>query len=385
MMFIADTKEFRTALQIAGRVIQSKSPWPVLECLKIVTNDNRITVIGSDANTTFEADLSAEVQTEGVACIPFGTLQKFIASAKADQCKVAVEDRAAKISAGRSRIALGVWPESDYPNYRPADGDPISLDRDTFCAALRFALAAATDDEVRYSIAGPNFSEGADGISVWGTDGSSAHLAKISGVTQIGGGGTVPRPGAHVALSVAEKAESVAFMVCNRGWHLATPNVRVWGKVIDAAFLDMERMVASFPEWSDIAVAPRSHVSDAVNLATCGAAIDAKKSRSLILRAEQGQPIVLRGKSADSGVIHAGRAEVEVEAKADFAGPVVAKYLASALAGIDGDDVVIEGAYWPDSTMGRAIRIKPAQQSATLEMMAMISALRASEAEVADV
>ena len=65
MIFTVEAKDFRAALQIAGRVIPSKSPWPILTNLKIVTNDDRVTLTGSNGDMTFEADVPAEIETEG--------------------------------------------------------------------------------------------------------------------------------------------------------------------------------------------------------------------------------------------------------------------------------------------------------------------------------
>jgi DNA polymerase-3 subunit beta len=384
MIFTVEAKDFRAAMQIAGRVIPQKSPWPVLTNIKIVTNDSRVTLIGSDGDTTFEADVPADVETEGVACVAFGALSKFVGAAKADRVKVSVDSTAAKALAGRSRISLSAGNTEDYPNYRPPEGSPVAIDKETFCAALRFAVAASSDEEMRYHIAGPNFSEGVGCVDVWGTDGRSAHHAMIADLDAIGGGGTIPMEGAHVALAVADKAEDIAFMISERGWHLAAKGVRVWGKVIDAGYPDMAKVVSQFSGWRDVLVASKEDLTGAVNIATIGADQDSTKSRNIVLRASDGAPAILRGQKATSGVLHAGRAETDAEACGDFIGTISAKYLTGALGGIGCDDVVIEGAV-DEADMGRAIRIRPAQKSNTLEMSALVMAMRVSMEEMADV
>jgi len=385
MILTAETKPFRAAMQTVGRVVPAKSPWPILTNLKLVTNDDRVTLIGSDGDMTVEADVPANVETEGVACIPFAPLAKFIGAAKADLVKISMDGNAAKVSASRSRIALSAWPVDDYPNYRPPEGEPVTLDRDSFVAALRFAVAAAEDDEVRYHIAGPNISEKPGQVDFWGTDGKSAHHATLHGIDAIGGGGTLPMSAAMVILAAAEKAESVAFMICARGWHLATPGLRLWGKVIDGQYPDMERVISQFEDWSEITIAANDDLSAALSVASCGAEQDSGKSRNLILRAREGEPIVLRGQKAMGGVLAAGRAEMEAEGQMEFAGAISAKYLSAAVAGIPEKDLAIEGCVQEGSAIGKAIRVKPAQSSNTLDMSALIMALRVSEAEMADV
>lgn len=383
MIFTTETKAFAAAVASAAKVIPAKSPWPILTNLKMVTNDDRVTLIGSDGDTTLEIDVPAQVETEGAVCVPFQPLAKFCAAARADTIKIAIDGNGAKAQAGRSRIALSAQSLDDYPNYRPPEGAPATLDGPTLCHALRFCVAAVEDSEVRYHIAGPNFSEIDGGVEVWGTDGKSAHRASISDVPQIGGGGTLPLAAAHVVLSLAEKAETVGFMIGPKGWHLTTDGKRVWGKVIEGQFPDMRRVVSQFSDWRDVATIARDDLSAAVNVATCGTDQDSQKSRNLIIRAAESKNIVMRGHKTSNGVLHAGRAETDATGISDFLGVVSSKYLVGATAGMKADDFMIEGSMSGD--IAAAIRISPAQDSATLEMMALVMAIRASVEELADV
>lgn len=383
MKFTVDTKDFRAAIQIAARVIPAKSAWPILTNIKLVTNDDRVTLIGSDADTTFEADVAAQVETEGVACLPFDALSKFSAAAKSETLTVSEDGEKVKVSAGRNRITLLAFPHDDYPNFRPCEGDPIAIDKAAFCQALRFCVAAASDEEIKYHIAGPNWSEGSDSVSVWGTDGISAHHAMLRGLSGIGGGGTLPVAAAQTVLAIAEKHEEISFIIGEQGWHLATKRTRCWGKVIDAPFPNMESVVAQFPDWREVAILPKPDFSDALAVATCGAEADSTKSRNIVIRSAKSGPVVFRGHKSIGGVMHAGRTEIDAMGRSDFAGALSAKYLQGALSGVGDDDIVLEASTNDDGR--EAIRIRPSQKSNVLEMSAVILAVRASEAELADV
>lgn len=385
MIFTIESKALQAAMATAGRVIPAKSPWPILTQLKIVTNDDRVTFIGSDADTTFEADVGAIIETEGAVCVPFDPLAKFVKAAKSDTVKFTLADDQVKVSAGRSRISLGTGAVDDYPNYRPPEGEAATLDAGTFCTALRFALSATEEDDVRQHIAGPNLSTDGGDLVIWGTDGHSAHRATIAGAGDIGGGATLPIGGAQVILSVCDKLDTVQFMACERGWHLTTAETRVWGKVIDAKFPDMGRVMSQFEAWREIILAGKDDLSGAINVATCGAEADSTKSRNLILRAATDGPVILRGQKTVGGVIHAGRAEMDVTGRGDFAGSVSAKYFSAAIGGMASTDFVIEGCVEDGSDFGKAIRLKPAQASDVLDMSALIMAQRVGAQELADV
>lgn len=385
MIFTVESKAFTDAMSIAGRVIPAKSAWPIMLNLKIVTNDDRVTLIGSDTDTTFEADVGANVETEGVALVPYAPLAAFIKAAKSTTVRFELDDDKVKVIAGRSRISLAAGDVDVYPNQRPAEGDTATLDAPAFCKALRFALAAADDDDTRHHIAGPNLATVDGSLVIWGTDGKSAHRATIADVPDIGGGATLPVAAAQVILSAAEKHETVKLMVSERGWHLTTADVRVWGKVIDAAFPDMARVVGQFSGWRDVIHAHRDDIATAISVATCGTEADSAKSRNLVLRTGDGEPVVIRGQKTIGGVIHAGRAEMDVTGKADFAASVSAKYFSGAITGMGANDIIIEGCTDDGSPYAKAVRAKPAQSDATIDMMALVMALRVSEGELADV
>ena len=383
VIFSVDTGAFREAIQAAERVIPAKSPWPILTNLKIITNDSRVTLVGNNGDMAIEADIPAEVVTEGVTLVPFASLSKFCAAAKSERIKFAMSDSAVKVTAGRSRITLGAWPSDDYPNYLPPEGEPIPVDKDTFCTALRFAVAAAEDGEVKWHIAGPNFSEVEGGIDIWGTDGTSAHHARIEGLPRIGGGGTLPRSEALTVLALTEKAQAPAFMISQRGWHLAVDNRRLWGKVIDAAFPDVSRISQRFTSWGEVLSASNTDLTQAISVATCGTAEDNLRSRNLVLYSRTGGRVSLHGHKAVGGVLKAGSAEIDAEGRLDYAGAVSAKYLAAAARDMP-QDVILERSVDPEKG-DTILRLLPNQSSSTLKLTAIIMALRISEAELADV
>ena len=90
-----------------------------------------------------------------------------------------------------------------------------------------------------------------------------------------------------------------------------------------------------------------------------------------------GQAIVHSG---GAGVVHAGRAELEANGRKDFSGVVSSKYLIGALGGMKSDDFSLSS-----EADGRAMMVRPAQASAVLTMSAVIMAIRATEADMADV
>lgn len=379
MKVTIDAKAFAAGLAIAGKVIPAKSPWPIMQNIRLAAEKDRLTMIGSDTDTTFEADVAAEVAEPGVAIVSFVNLQSFIGAAKGGQVTIEADSAQAVIKSGKGRITLHSSDPMEYPTYADQTGETFPIDRDGFLRALRHAAAAVVPSEARYNIAGVRSECIDDSLVLWGTDGKVAHRAALAGVANIGGGATIPLAAVTTILSVADRASEVRFGANERGWRIECGAQRAWGKVVDSAFPDMVRLMASLePDWREAAVCDGADMAQAIAVAICGADQTAEKTRNLVLRADGDGPVVIRGMRPSASVLRAGRAEINGDVRGDFAVAVPAVNLTDALTGMGADTYGIE--------VGRnAVRLTPAQKSATLDLLAILTSIRATEEELADV
>lgn len=380
MIFTTEADDLQAALRIAGRVIPQRTVWPILSNLKIITNDTRITVIGSNGDMTFEAEVPAHVETEGEACISFDALSKFVSAAKSDQVKVAIVDDMAKVTAGRNRISLQCSNIDDYPGQRISEGDTATLDAPTLCMAMRYCVAAASDEETRYYLRGVFFDEVDPDLNLWGTNGHIASRAVLSGVETVGGGGILPFDAVHILLSIAQKAELINFNISDRGWSAAIGSTRVWGKVVDGVFPDMRRMMDQFPSWSDVATIDMDRVQYGLSVGAVGSSKMSDKANKIIIKSLGDDAMIFRGGNPASGVGEPGRAEVDASIKSDFAFAANAKYLTAALTGLDADSKLT--VRLADAA---AMQIEPSQSSVTAQLTSLILPMRVSHVELADV
>ncbi|WP_425070668.1 DNA polymerase III subunit beta [Sagittula sp. S175] len=377
MNFTVEAAAFRAALKTAGRVIPQKSPWPILSNLKVITNDSRVTLIGSNGDLTFEADIPAQVETEGVAIMPHGPLSAFASAAKADTITLKLEGEAVKVSAGRSRIALSAADAADYPNYRPADGEPVQMDADTLTRALRFCATACSTDETRYYLQGVNMTTREGVVEAHGTDGYGLHVAQLPDAPIIGDGAILPRDAVALICDAAEGKDAVSLAVSARGWMFAVAGLRMWGKVIDGSFPDVWRVIEGFGQADPFAVTAEDDLATTLKVAACGADEIRKKGRGLVFIADPGKPIVIRGGKTVSGVTAAGRAETQAEAIGTARFMLSSDLLSRALPALKGDIAL--------SSLAEGARIEPAQQDAHLHLSAVLMGIRAADEELQDV
>jgi DNA polymerase III subunit beta len=378
MILTCETKDLLAALAVAGNVVPAKAPWPVLLNIKLVTNDDRLTITGSDADTTFEMTIPARVETEGVCLLPYATLTQFVKAAKATEVRIEDAKGDVTVKAGRARIVLQSADVESFPNYLAAEVPGATVDAPAFASALRFAAAGAGTNEMQFHLCGVHFcrKDGMDRLA--GASGPVLHIATISG-GEIGEG-ILPNAAIPVVLRAMEKADTAHVAVSDRGWRVEVGPLRIWGKVIAGSFPDIDRAVASRGTLSPVASASRSEISEAIGVATCGADTLSTKASVLAVQTRVGGAIAMWGIRGAAGVTRAGRTEVSASGLRDYRGAFVSKYLAASISSIGAEDVVIAA-----NEAGETMQITPAQESATVAMRAIIMGVRFSEAEMADV
>jgi len=379
MKFTCETSAFTDAMQIASRVIPQKSPWPILINVKIVTNDNRVTITGSNSDTTFEMDVPAEVETEGAVCISFAMLSKFVTAAKSTQVTIDADEKSAKISSGRNRITLMCSDVADYPNYKITEGETVAVDVKTFCAALKYCAAAASTEESRYHLCGVSFDEADAELNMWGTNGHIASRAVLSDMPSIGGGGTLPNDAVQTVLSIASKADEMAINISERGWSAVVRGTRVWGKVIDGKFPDMRQMMGRYKDWTDVATIELDRIQTGLAVGSVGSGVTSDKSNKIILKSLGSDAIIFRGGDPSVGVGEAGRAEIDANVLGEFAVGINARYLTAALTGVDADSKILIRS----ATDG--IQIEPSQSNALSKLTSLVMPMRVSDQELSDV
>jgi DNA polymerase III subunit beta len=377
MILTCETKDLLAALAVAGKVVPAKAPWPVLLNIKLVTNDDRLTITGSDADTTFEMTIPARVETEGVCLLPYATLAQFVKAAKATEVRIEDAKGDVTVKAGRARIVLQSADVESFPNYLAAEVTGATVDAPAFASALRFASAGSSDEQTRYYLCGVHVCRRDDADRLVGTNGHILHMATLAGGAM--GDGIVPNAAIPVILGAMEKADTAHVAVSDRGWRVEVGPLRIWGKVIDGTFPDLDRLLASLGTMEAVATAGREELAAALTVASCGADSVASKSRAVAMRTTDGG-LAMWGIRGAAGVTRAGRTEVQANVARDYAGAFASPYLSGVIGSIVAADVAIAA-----NAEGNVLEVTPSQDSATVGMRAIVMGMRATPEELADV
>jgi DNA polymerase-3 subunit beta len=261
MKLIAERAHLAAALKAVAHLADGKSKIPALGHVRLVAKGGRLAIAATDLDCWAEADIPAEIETDGAVALPAPQLARMVQGfADGSQVYIDFAGPQATVKAGRSRYQLPTWPAGDFPVAFEA-GD----------IAARFELHP---DEVKrlFDLPRPAASKGmADRAYLEGVflhAAPNANPPRMVGVAASGytllaadvplpeGGEALPvdrhgRPSLMVPLSAVEhlvklgdsglEVEAGANVITVRA--LGILNVRYSSKLIENSFPEYERFV----------------------------------------------------------------------------------------------------------------------------------------------
>lgn len=372
MKLTIETKVAQAAVKSLAKVVPAKPSLVIMGHLHIDADDGVAVLTGSDLDMTMRISVSADGMTDAAWCLPFAPLSEFVGKAKGGEITVEVADGIATLSSARNRVKLSTMPGAGYPATNPPVPAAAEIDPKAVGAAVRFCAASVEDSEVRYHIAGAHLATLNGTTHAWGTDGKSVHHVAMPEIPGIGAA-TIPVAACAVVVAMLDGADTAQMGLGENGWHIVTPGVTAWGKVIDGGYPDMQSVLKQFKDWSDMVPQVRaSDLVEAVDMASIGADRDSTRARNVVVKAGDG--ITIRGHKGTSGVMSAGRATLDCAAVPGFGAILNGDKMRAAANGLGGMLTITQS----DS---KAIRIIGADMP---DAEAIIMAMPAMQQELAD-
>ena len=136
------------ALETVLPAIKKVSLIPVFETVAITADENGLTLVGTDLETTIVTTVSATVKEAGGVCLPAHTLTDFVKTlSQGDKISMTLKDGKALVK-GSSQATLAAINIEEFPPMRYPEGAALySINAETLVAGIkRAAIAAAKGD-----------------------------------------------------------------------------------------------------------------------------------------------------------------------------------------------------------------------------------------------
>lgn len=186
MKVIAQKSALQEALGLAGSIVASRTPKPVLQCVKLVaTKDggtSLLTLLATDLEAGFRYQITAvDVEREGEALIPAEKLSAIVRESDEASLTIDVEKDTCHVRGASSRFKIFGYDPGEYPAVGDfqEDGD-FEVQAEPLRAMIERTLFAAAKAHSHYAMSGVLWEAKGKKLQLVATDGHRLAQAKGS-------------------------------------------------------------------------------------------------------------------------------------------------------------------------------------------------------------
>lgn len=183
MKVIAQTAALQEALALAGSIVASRTPKPVLQCVKLVAADNVLTLLATDLEAGIRYQITAvQVEEDGEALIPADRLAGIVReSADEESLTIETERDTCHVRGAGSHFKIFGYDPAEYPAVADFTGTgDFQVASDGLATMIGKTLFATAKAHSHYAISGVLWEASGKKIQLVATDGHRLAMAKGS-------------------------------------------------------------------------------------------------------------------------------------------------------------------------------------------------------------
>jgi len=336
MKVIAQTAALQEALNLAGGIVATRTSKPILQCIKLVAENDTLTLLATDLEAGARRQVTAvQVEVPGEALLPADRLGGIVRECNEESITIETDKDACHIRAAGSHFKIFGYDPGEYPAIAEFDGDAdFSIATDHISGMIGKTLFATAKAHSHYAISGVLWEASGKNLQMVATDGH--RLAMVKGSLD---------KAASKDISAVVPAKLMGLIQRLTGEGAQNMDVRIDENQILVrtanAVLVSSLVQGNFPKYSD--VIPTYTINRATIIASefqhrvrQAALLTNKESRGVRI-AFEADKIVLSSRAPE-----AGEAEVTCEAKyygQDMAIGFNPAFLVDAMRIIDADEI----------------------------------------------
>src|SRR5688500_7308902 len=180
MKVICNRGALLEAISVAGNVVATRTPKPVLQCLKLTAADNTLTVAATDLEVAIRySDNQVQIEQPGEALVPADKLRDIVRESVDDTLAIEVTNDNANIRGQDSHFKIFTQKASDFPPVPDFEGEAdFEVNGGQLKQLIGQTLFAAAKESTRYAFNGVLLGAKGKKLDLVATDGRRLAQAK---------------------------------------------------------------------------------------------------------------------------------------------------------------------------------------------------------------
>jgi DNA polymerase-3 subunit beta len=348
MKVICNRGALLDALIVAGNVVASRTPKPVLQCVKLTAENDRLTVAATDLEVAIRySDNQVQIEQPGEVLVPADKLRDIVRESVDDTISIEVSTETegaggtfAHIRGQDSHFKIFTQKASEFPPIPDFEGEAaFEVNAGLLKRLIGQTLFAAARETQRYAINGVLLVAKAKKLSLISTDGRRLAMAKGDLITD-----KLPKDGAKCiipakAMQMMEKLiddpeENVGFQVRENQIIVHTSDATLTSNLVEGQFPPYEDVI---PKDTDKKMT--ASTADFLSAIRRAALLTTEESKGVRMAFTK-KGLVLTSRSPESG-------EATITFPAKYEGTDVEigfnpQFLTDALRVVDSDEIDLE-------------------------------------------
>ncbi|NLX04474.1 MAG: DNA polymerase III subunit beta [Phycisphaerae bacterium] len=182
MKVICNRNALADALSLLATVVSTRTTRPILQCLRLQTDDDGLTLLATDLELGLKCHIKeVEVEEHGQTVAPAAKLSAIVHQIEEQTVTLSLEEEHLAVTAPGAKFRLYTFDPDEYPPVAPrGDGQTFSATAGLMTTISQETIYAAAKETSRYAINGLHMEVKENKIVMVGTDGR--RLARAAGI-----------------------------------------------------------------------------------------------------------------------------------------------------------------------------------------------------------
>ena len=249
MKVICDGLELCDAAITVNKAIGNKTTNPILEGIKLVAEDDTLTLSATDLELSIEKKIRAEVKEEGETIVPGKFFTEFIKKLTGESIELSLNEKnQLKIKYTDSESMLQCYPVLEYPGFKKIEsGEYFGLEKKDFKELINKTLFAVAVDDSRPILKGVLFEVEDKQILATALDGYRlAHMKKELKVSTVRTTVIVPSRSLSEISKLLDDSEDIINIYIQKNYIMADfGDCKVITRLLEGDFINYNQIISS--------------------------------------------------------------------------------------------------------------------------------------------